>query len=60
MKDKRKARFWVNHITKMGFYPRGQVVWAYPHGYIYGMPMPLTEEARQALHLLQEATWEDE
>lgn len=51
---------WVDRVTQKGFDPRGQVVWAYPHGYIYGMPMPLTEEARQALHLLQEATWEDE
>ena len=38
---------WVNHITNLGFDPLGQVVWAYPHGYVWGLPMPLTEEHRQ-------------
>ena len=51
---------WVNHMIDHGFDPRFEVVWAYPHGYVWGLPMPLTAEARQALHLLQEATWEDE
>lgn len=51
---------WVNLITARGFDPRGQVVWAYPHGYIYGMPMPLTEEARKALISLDVCIWEDE
>ena len=50
---------WVNHVTSLGFDPRGQVVWAYPHGYIYGMPMPLTEEARTALSGLGICIWED-
>lgn len=50
---------WVNHITKMGFDPRGQVVWAYPRGTLFGLPMPLTEEARTALIGLHERIWED-
>ena len=50
---------WVNHITILGFDPLGQVVRAYPHGYIYGMPMPLTEEARKALISLDVCIWED-
>lgn len=51
---------WVDRVTRKGFDPRGQVVWAYPHGYICGMPMPLTEEARRTLHVLQEPLWEDQ
>ena len=47
---------WVNLTTARGFDPRGQVVWAYPHG----LPMPLTEEARTALIGLNERLWEDE
>ena len=50
---------WVNHTTKLGFDPRGQVVWAYPQGYIFGLPMPLTHEARSALIGLGERIWED-
>ena len=50
---------WVDRVTQKGFDPRGQVVWAYPHGYIYGMPMPLTEEARRHLAELKQAAWED-
>lgn len=51
---------WVNRTTKLGFDPRGQVVWAYPHGYFFGLPMPLTQEARSALIGLGERIWEDE
>ena len=50
---------WVNHITNLGFDPLGQVVWAYPHGYVWGLPMPLTEEARTALIGLGVCIWED-
>lgn len=50
---------WVNHITSLGFDPRGQVVWAYPKGSIWGMPMPLTTEARTALIGLNEPIWEE-
>lgn len=51
---------WVDHITNLGFDPRGQVVWAYPHGYVFGMPMPVTEEARTALIGLGVCIWEDQ
>ena len=51
---------WVNLITDRGFDPRRQVVWAYPHGYIFGLPMPLTQEARTALIGLHERIWEGE
>lgn len=51
---------WVNHVTDLGFDPRGQVIWAYPQGYICGMPMPLTAEARAELYRLKELTWEDD
>lgn len=51
---------WVNHITNLGFDPLGQVVWAYPHGYVWGLPMPLTEEARTALIGLGVCIWEDQ
>ncbi len=50
---------WVNHVTSQGFDPRGQVVWAYPQGYVCGMPMPLTTEARAELYRLKELTWEE-
>ena len=50
---------WVNHVTSQGFDPRGQVVWAYPKGTIWGLPMPLTTEARAALIGLHERLWED-
>ena len=50
---------WVNHITKTGFDLRGKVVWAYPKGTVFGMPMPLTEEARSALIGLNERLWEE-
>ena len=50
---------WVNLTRVRGFDPRGQVVLAYPHGYICGMPMPLTTEARTALLGLNERLWED-
>ena len=46
---------WVNHITDRGFDPRGQVVWSYP----FGLPMPLTQEARSALIGLNERLWEE-
>ena len=51
---------WVNHVTSKGFDPRGQVVWSYPHGTVWGLPMPLTVEARTALIDLNERLWEDE
>ena len=50
---------WVNLTTERGFDPRGQVVWAYPQGYIFGLPMPLTQEARSALIGVGERIWED-
>ena len=50
---------WVDRMTGQGWDPRGQVVWAYPHGYVFGMPMPLTEEARRHLAELKQAAWED-
>lgn len=49
---------WVNHITKMGFDPRGQVVWSYPKGTVFGLPMPLTQEARTALIGLNQHIWD--
>jgi hypothetical protein len=33
---------WVNKITDTGFDPRGTVVWGYPKGSIFGLPIPLT------------------
>lgn len=51
---------WVDEVTSKGFDPRGQVVWAYPQGTIWGLPMPLTVEARTALIGLNERLWEDE
>ena len=51
---------WVNEVTSKGFDPRGQVVWAYPQGTVWGLPMPLTVEARTALIILNERLWEDE
>ena len=50
---------WVNHIISQGFDPRGQVVWAYPKGTVWGLPMPLTEEARSALIGLNQHIWEE-
>ena len=50
---------WVNHITDRGFDPRGQVVWSYPKGTVFGLPMPLTEEARSALIGLNPHIWEE-
>lgn len=50
---------WVNLTTARGFDPRGQVVWAYPQGTVWGLPMPLTTEARTALLGLHERLWED-
>lgn len=50
---------WVNLTTARGFDPRGQVVWAYPKGTLYGIAMPLTTEARTALLGLHERLWED-
>ena len=50
---------WVNLTTARGFDPRGQVVWAYPRGTLFGLPMPLTQEARSALIGLHERIWED-
>lgn len=50
---------WVNHITDRGFDPRGQVVWSYPKGTVFGLPMPLTQEARSALIGLNEPIWEE-
>lgn len=50
---------WVDDVTDRGFDPRGQVVWAYPQGTIFGLPMPLTEEARKALIGLNERLWEE-
>ena len=47
---------WVNLTTERGFDPRGQVVWAYPKGTAWGLPMPLTTEALIGLH---ERLWED-
>ena len=57
--DPTLPQVWVNRTTKLGFDPRGQVVWAYPHGYFFGLPMPLTQEARSALIGLGERIWED-
>ena len=50
---------WVNHITDRGFDPRGQVVWSYPKGTVFGLPMPLTQEARSALIGLNQHIWEE-
>lgn len=50
---------WVDDVTDRGFDPRGQVVWAYPQGTIFGLPMPLTEEAKTALIELNERLWEE-
>ena len=40
---------WVNAVTKQGFDPRPVVVWGYPKGSIFGMPLPLTVEAEAEL-----------
>ena len=40
---------WVNRVTKEGFDPRSTVVWGYPKGSIFGLPLPLTAEAEQEL-----------
>ena len=50
---------WVDDVTDRGFDPRGQVVWAYPQGTLWGLPMPLTVEARAALIELNERLWEE-
>ncbi len=50
---------WVDEATYLGFDPRAQVVWAYPKGSCWGMPMPLTAEARAELTALNQAFWED-
>ena len=50
---------WVEIMIGKGFDPRGQVVWAYPRGYVCGMPAPLTADARLALSGLQEATYDE-
>lgn len=52
---------WVNLTRVRGFDPRGQVVLAYPpgYGYVCGVPMPLTTEARTALIGLGVSIWED-
>ena len=57
--DPTLPQVWVNHTTKLGFDPRGQVVWAYPQGTVWGLPMPLTEEARSALIGLNQHIWEE-
>lgn len=40
---------WVNKITALGFDPRGQVVWGYPKGSIFGIPVPLSPKAAHKL-----------
>jgi hypothetical protein len=36
---------WVADMTRRGFDPRYQFVWAYPKGSVLGIPYPLTPRA---------------
>jgi hypothetical protein len=36
---------WVNLMTRQGFDPRYQFVWAYPKGSVFGIPYPLSPRA---------------
>ena len=40
---------WVNAKVRQGFDPRPVVVWGYPKGSIFGLPLPLTVEAEAEL-----------
>jgi hypothetical protein len=36
---------WVDDQIASGWDPRGCVIWAYPSGFVFGEPWPLTQEA---------------
>ena len=44
--DTAMPQYWVDTMQRdYHFDPRGQVVWGYPNGSIFGIPLPLTREA---------------
>jgi len=51
---------WFREMLLHGFDPRGQVVWAYPAGTVFGMAAPLTIEARDQLQRLGQAYYDQD
>ena len=47
---------WVAAMQAIGFDPRGQCVWLYPHGFVYGFAAPLTRLAYEAIYLGRKTT----
>lgn len=50
---------WVDEMIKLGADPRGQMVWLYDGGSVFGRPYPLTDAAKIMILLYNKETGYD-